>query len=196
MLLRLVMMMVLVAVAFVGCKRPEPTNSSVTNATNTAVTPTVVEPKDFASWPRILETPMQVSPVMYTYCRAMPTPEQAAREEKESQAATKTHGPHHVGAIQMRVSPASESAFREGRALPVGTVIVKEKYDFASPETPMNSYALMTKREPGYFPDGGDWEYTFVTLNPERKVTTGKLMNCASCHHNAAKDYLFRTYIK
>ncbi|MGL6076409.1 MAG: cytochrome P460 family protein [Fimbriiglobus sp.] len=173
-------LMVLVSTWLLGCKPPEPTTAIVTPETPAAVEPASLAPTTFMSWPRIPDKPFKVKSINFADCA--------------SESLMNASGPHADGFIQVRVNSESEIAFRERGTLPLGTVIVKEK--FLESTTTLNSYALMTKREPGYFPDGGDWEYTFVTLNPERKVTTGKLMNCASCHHNAAKDYLFRNYIK
>ena len=98
-------------------------------------------------------------------------------------------------AIIVRVSPDGAAAFKAGQPLPVGSVVVKEKYRDIAAKEPMVAYAVMTKRPAGYDPTGGDWEYAFVTLKPERKVTRGKLVECATCHVEAKeRDFLFRSY--
>lgn len=68
----------------------------------------VVEPADFATWPRITEQPVKVGPKMWKDCRGP--------------------SPHAYEAIVVRVSPAAVVAFRQGSPLPVGAVVVKEKY--------------------------------------------------------------------
>jgi hypothetical protein len=53
----------------------------------------------------------------------------------------------------------------------------------------------MVKREPGYDPAHGDWEYVYA--GADKAVTRGRLDSCIDCHFQVAdKDYLFRTYLK
>lgn len=105
------------------------------------------------------------------------------------------HGPHIAPAIVVRVSSGAKAAFLSGKPLPTGAVVVKEKHANRSAAGPLDGYAVMVKRSAGYYPEGGDWEYAFVALNPERRVTQGRLTACASCHASArSTDYLFRSY--
>jgi len=171
---------VLLVVVFAGCQRPAPPRSASH----------VVEPADFANWPRITERPVQVGPELWADCRG-PTPEETAARN----AAATRHGPHVEYAIVVRVSPGAIAAFRQGRQLPVGAVVVKEKYMDRLASGPMQAYAVMVKREAGYDPGGGDWEYAYVRLAPEREVSRGRLAECAGCHASARdRDYLFRSY--
>jgi hypothetical protein len=122
------------------------------------------------------------------------TPEEAKRADEVA----KFYGPHAKYSIIVRVSPEGMAQFRDGRPLPTGAVVVKEKY-LGDPVTTgrLYGYALMTKREPGYYPEGGDWEYQFVALVPERKETSGHLADCAACHASVKeRDFLFRSYGK
>src|SRR5689334_15497894 len=100
-------------------------------------------------------------------CRGM-TPE----ETQIANAQAERHGPHVIYDIFVRVSPEAISQFREGKPLPTGAVVVKEKLADGVPAR-LYGYAAMTKREAGYYPEGGDWEYEFVALVPERKETRG-----------------------
>ncbi len=63
----------------------------------------------------------------------------------------------------------------------------------------------MIKREPGYFIDGGDWEYVMMPndgsndydmhpngmLPDEGSDMRGQMANCASCHAKAGASYSF-----
>jgi hypothetical protein len=92
--------------------------------------------------------------------------------------------------------PDAIAAFRSGKPLPAGAVVVKEKYMNSSALSQLNEYAAMIKRKAGYDPSGGDWEYAYVTLHPKRKVSQGRLAECAGCHASAKdRDYLFRSYL-
>ena len=46
---------------------------------------------------------------------------------------------------------------------------------------PMQAYAVMVKREAGYDPGGGDWEYAYVSLASRREASHGRLAECAGC---------------
>lgn len=48
----------------------------------------------------------------------------------------------------------------------------------------------MIKREPGYFPEGNDWEYLALD-EAGRPQTRGKLPLCARCHAEAPADGVF-----
>jgi hypothetical protein len=118
------------------------------------------------------------------------------RDTPARAADKKQHGPHAGLTIIVRVSPEARGAFDRSEPMPVGAVVVKEKYGYAS--GPLVAYALMIKREPGYDPENGDWQYAYVSLSrPDKTVTEGRLKSCIDCHAGAkAKDYLFRSYLE
>jgi len=155
--------------------------------------PVPVEPSPFSSWPSVTDKPVLVGAYLWGLCRNM-TPEEAKKADEEA----KRHGLHAKHSIIVRVSPAGAVQFRDGRPLPTGAVVVKEKY-LGDPVAPgrLYGYAMMTKRDAGYYPEGGDWEYQFVALVPERKETSGRLTECAACHASVKdRDFLFRSYGK
>jgi hypothetical protein len=80
-------------------------------------------------------------------------------------------------------------------SFPEGSVIVKEKLPNKSSQEP-ELMTVMIKREKGFNPTSGDWEYMVVDGTGTKVEAQGKLENCQSCH--AAKpgtDYVFRTYL-
>ena len=165
---------VLAAALLAGCHPAAPRAS----------TAALVESSVFATWPRVTERPVRVSRALWLLCR-LPTAQDTLHQP---------HGPHAGYSIVVRVSPEAEAAFREGRPLPPGAVVIKEKYADASASGPMQAYAVMAKRA-GFDPAGGDWEYAYVSLAPERKMTSDRLARCAGCHASArATDFLFRSY--
>ena len=109
------------------------------------------------------------------------------------------HGPHRGHAIVVRVNPLGVGAFRAREPVPVGTVVVKEKYDLdASESADPVALATMTKREPGYDPAHGDWVYAFEESPPGEspRVSRGRIDSCIDCHHAAGdRDYLYRPYL-
>jgi hypothetical protein len=152
--------------------------------------PALVEPAAFSAWPSVTETPVPVGLAAWMWCRA-PTPEEKERLSTEKSR----HGPHAGYAIVVRVSPHALEAFRKNEPLPLGAVVIKEKHADLSALGAMQGYAMMVKRESGYDPAGGDWEYAYVSKSPERSVVRGRLAQCAGCHASAKeRDFLFRVY--
>ncbi len=148
---------------------------------------------DFTSWPAVTEKPHPVAPEVAFFCN-VPDP----LDSDQWQGEQKIHGPHFQPAIVVRVSPEGCDDFLAGRQVPVGTVVVKEKHWNEVAGTP-SAVAVMIKREPGYDPDHGDWEYGYEHLVAvvKSRVVRGKLDSCIDCHTNAQRsDYLFRTYLK
>jgi hypothetical protein len=108
------------------------------------------------------------------------------------------YGPHYKPAIVVRTNPEALDAFMAKQSpMPVGTIVLKEKHTTVSATDAPNEFGAMIKREPGYDPENGDWEYVFGTISPKVTVERGKLANCIACHSAYAKenDYLFRSYV-
>ena len=83
----------------------------------------------------------------------------------------------------------------------VGTVFLKENFSFheGKPDQPM-TLTGMIKREQGYDPKGGDWEY-FQSDAKGNIIMKGSTKNgqikrvCSDCHSNMEdRDYIFSTY--
>lgn len=148
---------------------------------------------DFANWASATKEPYFIAPLQFRFC-APPSTQEVQNLELEK----KQRGPHSESAIVVRVNPIGFKPFQSGLSVPVGTIVVKEKYPHYSPDTPPVAVAAMIKREPGYDPKYGDWEYAYEQRWPEheRKVIRGKLDSCIDCHQNASgKDYMFRPYL-
>jgi hypothetical protein len=72
--------------------------------------------------------------------------------------------------------------------LPVGSVLV-QRHTQRQGGVDFGLFA-MQKREAGYFPAGGDWE--FVVVGRDGRVEArGKLESCARCHAEAPVDFVF-----
>jgi hypothetical protein len=66
-------------------------------------------------------------------------------------------------------------------AFPQGSLIVKEKLPDPHSGAP-ELLTVMRKRERGYNPAGGDWEYLVLDGAGRQVQAQGKLQNCQSCH--------------
>jgi hypothetical protein len=173
----------LVAVLAAGCG----VNSSATFSVATPATPEDRGPIDYAGWPTLTREPVRVSPEFFAFCRPpVDTPNTVAR------------GPHLAPTVRYHVNPESEVVVKAGTSpVSVGTTIVKEKWLRKDADAP-EAYAAMIKREVGYDPENGDWEYLYVTKDEhgKRTIDRGKLASCINCHRIAKdRDYLYRTYL-
>ena len=78
---------------------------------------------------------------------------------------------------------------------PIGSMIVKEKLgsvDSTKPEL----LTAMIKREPGYNPENGDWEYLVLDGAASTIVERGKLTRCSGCHTMyQQRDFVTRSYL-
>jgi len=78
---------------------------------------------------------------------------------------------------------------------PQGSVIVKEKLTTPDSSTP-ELLTVMVKRERGYNPESGDWEYMVVDGKGQSVTERGKLESCQSCHlMEKDTDYVSRKYL-
>lgn len=82
-----------------------------------------------------------------------------------------------------------------------GTIFLKEHYQLENgrPGKPLN-VAMMIKREKGYDPGAGDWQYVYFDINGNT-ITDGNSSNpvthalCAKCHGNIGeRDYIFSSF--
>jgi hypothetical protein len=78
---------------------------------------------------------------------------------------------------------------------PTGSMIVKEKLSVRSSSTP-ELLTAMVKREPGYNPESGDWEFVVLSGKADSITGRGKLTNCQACHLAYQRsDFVTRTYL-
>jgi hypothetical protein len=170
-----------------GCQSEMPPTEPAT------VTPVEVDlEQDHSPWPMVTKEPYRVPFGSFADCRA-PTKE----EQLETATFPHGHGPHALHAIVVRINPEALEAFQQRQPVPVGTVIVKEKHIEKVTDKP-HSIGYMIKREAGYDPKYGDWEYAYRVTNKEGKpeLTRGKLTSCVDCHSYASdRDYLYRSYL-
>lgn len=125
---------------------------------------------------RVLENDRPVNEGLTMLCRG-PLPEEIAAAEKVS-------GPHASSMMDVRGNALAEHALKTGAAtFPPGSILVKDKYS-------QGGVAGMIKREAGYNPTSGDWE--FFIQEKRGPLAKGKLANCISCHATATgPDHLF-----
>ena len=89
---------------------------------------------------------------------------------------------------------ANRTAAAGARALPVGSILVKENFDATG--TKLMAVTVMYRSE-GFNPDGGDWHWTKyepdgVLSTMKGMRITGKVGMCIDCHRSAGGgDFVF-----
>ncbi len=133
---------------------------------------------------RVTADPIDIVPIALIDCRE-PTP---IREKNSS-------NPHrqasiHVYANSIAVAPLWDPYEK----FPVGSILLKEKFDVEKMDT-ATLYTGMIKREAGYFPYCGDWEFFTLDGAIAQVTSRGKTESCAACHRDFAKsDFVSKQY--
>ncbi len=91
---------------------------------------------------------------------------------------------------------AKEPIQNAGKTYPVGSVIIKAKYP-DDKRGNIELFTVMRKREAGYFPDHGDWEFTVVDGEAKRVLSRGRIESCTDCHDGYQNtDFVTRVYLQ
>lgn len=111
-------------------------------------------------------------------------------------------GPHGQHSYWVYVNPEGRAAFLGFDVMPAGSVIVKEKHvvsERAETHRAPTGLGVMVKREPGFAPELGDWEYAYITFDQAGRaaeVSRGDMASCIDCHaYRDQTDYLYRDYL-
>ena len=106
------------------------------------------------------------------------------------------HGPHNQHWIHVFVSPAGTNAMATGAGkYPAGTMILKQKF-LDEEGTNTVFFTGMFKREPGYNPELGDWEFFTLDRSGWRVTASGRIDSCMDCHAMyATSDFVTRKYM-
>jgi hypothetical protein len=141
----------------------------------------------YRAWTRVNPEPAVFHSRIATQC-FLPTPEQRRLEDAN---------PHRDKFVTVYVNDAGRRAMLEEKRprFPAGTLIVKEKLttrDSTDPEL----LTAMYKRDAGYDPEGGDWEYLVLDGQGKEVRARGKLESCRACHLDYPHtDFVARNYL-
>jgi hypothetical protein len=164
---------------------------------NAATTTGDVNITGYKIWIRVNPKPHKVSAAAAVLCAATP--------EERILATPNPHvdAPEHPTLLRWEkfvtvyVNEIAEHAMMHQKIpmFPQGSVIIKEK--LAHPEsTSPELLTVMCKREAGYHPAGGDWEYLVLDGSGRHIQAQGRLQTCQACHAQWKEtDYVSRAYL-
>jgi hypothetical protein len=170
----------------VAVSSSKPTNSEVLVANDKPAANSVIA--GYKHWTQVNPEPQVVASRVSVQCAAPPTPSQLSMQDQD---------PHRDKFVLVYVNEIGKAAMMEQKrpVFPEGSVIVKEKLttkDSTSPEL----LTVMRKREPGYDPGKGNWEYLVFDGSGQTLQASGKLEKCQACHlSEKATDYIARNYL-
>ena len=137
----------------------------------------------YRQWTLVNPTPQLMEPLPAMSCALIP-----GRQEPS---------PHLHKYISVFVNPVGREAMmtKQSPKFPVGSMIVKEKLGTADSTRP-EVLTAMIKRERGYNPENGDWEFLVLDGAASEIVEQGKLTRCSGCHRPYQQsDFVTRTYL-
>ena len=167
--------------AFDDRSAPLPVSASATAAS--------AEPEDvlarlskYRTWTLVNPMPVNMDPVVATLCApALPRPA----------------NPHRNKFISVYVNDLGQRAMMTERSpeFPQGSMIVKAKLSNKESQAP-ELLTAMLKREKGYNPESGDWEYLVLNGAASKVLERGRLASCSSCHAAySGTDFVTRQYL-
>jgi hypothetical protein len=152
-----------------------------------ASAPDLKDIRDYKAWMRVHPTALRLPAPLDALC-AVPTRQQSIETSQN---------PHRQKYFVVYVNETGRVAMMSQLKpiFPEGSIIVKEKL-LAEDDTSPEMLTVMVKREPGFNPESGDWEYMVVNGSRTKIEGRGKLANCQACHAlKSGTDYVFRTYL-
>jgi hypothetical protein len=140
---------------------------------------------DYRTWKAINKEPIEIPEARFSLCESSYGPQDPD-----------PNGLHAGGFVNVYVNDLGRATFLNVNSprFASGSVIVKEKLRTKDATDPLG-LGVMIKRQAGYAPGSGDWDFIFVDYTDDngREVSAP---NCVKCHKQMAKhDYVFRTVL-
>ena len=149
---------------------------------------------DTTTWTKVNAEPYRIASELDRLCGLPLTLDSASKLHSDE----RKKNPHAATYITVYVNALAKSAMftKESPIFPQGSVIVKQKNEKYPFEGTILLYTVMRKRERGYNPTVGDWEFNVVNADGSTVAASGKLENCQGCHvKKPSSDFVFRTYV-
>ena len=137
----------------------------------------------YLGWKKRQDAPRAISAEIFSLCRA---PSLAEMKFAES-----VHGKNL--ALLDWVNPAAARGLAAGGkpAFEVGSAIVKQKLLGGGDQAKVVALGLMVKRQAGFDPDHGDWEFGYWEETPGLMAGAEIASSCGGCHKASPTDFVF-----
>lgn len=145
---------------------------------------------DRAKFTRITAEPVRMDYATAFLCNE-PDEDLAVRKKGLSEK-----NPHRENYVHVFTSTnAVEAMQSRTNTFPQGSLILKEKLSYIGGQH-TELFTGMLKREPGYNPECGDWEFFTVSADAKKVTSRGKLQQCMDCHvEYAERDFVTKSYV-
>jgi hypothetical protein len=143
-----------------------------------------LEVAGYKNWTKVNDKPQIMWSEVAALCR-MPT---------EREIENDIHNNKYIN-VYVNSLGKDEMMTKKKPLFPQGTIIVKEKLSTPDSKTP-ELLTVMIKRDKGYNPENGDWEYMTLNGGATEISARGKLVSCQRCHAaDKSTDYVSRKYL-
>ena len=162
-----------------------PRSQTAPKAKEKQVSATVIS--GYRHWTRANKVPQKVISYVALLCRN-PVPEEIEREKAN---------PHNDKFITVYVNEKGRQALLKQvhPHFPAGSILVKEKLPAADSTHP-ELLTIMRKRNKGFSPKYGDWEYLVADGQGKHVGKPDSVEKCRSCHADwKATDFVSRRYL-
>ena len=152
---------------------------------------------NYKKWRKVNPTPHMMRSNLAGLCRGAIAKELAKEAENSHLNNLSKSVILHDKYATVYVNPIAKKAMltEKHSKFPEGSIIIKEKFDQTNSATP-ELLTVMFKRENGYDPTSGNWEYAVLSGDGTQLHSVGKLKNCRECHLNwKNNDFVSRNYL-
>ncbi|HSU40522.1 MAG TPA: cytochrome P460 family protein, partial [Polyangiaceae bacterium] len=139
--------------------------------------------RSYAAWQKRTEDPQPISAQIFALCRG---PTQAEEDFVASE-----HGDRLYLLDWIDPGAAAVFAAASSGPFPVGATIVKEKLVLESGGYVLHALGLMLKREPGFDPAHGDWQFGYWNAADGMIAGAAENAHCGNCHAGSSTDFVF-----
>jgi Cytochrome P460 len=146
--------------------------------------PTLAEAmQEYRGWMKRQAAPRQTSAEIFSLCRL---PSLAETKFTES-----VHGKDLALLDWLNEAAARGIAAGGKPAFPVGAAIVKQKLLGLDADAKVAALGIMVKRQSGFDPAHGDWEFGYWEQTPGLKSGSEAANSCGGCHKGSPTDFVF-----
>ena len=139
-------------------------------------------PWKLSTFKKLNDTPLFLPEYLSSYCN--PIIVKGYNGNQQARYDTPINGIHGGQEVNYYSNPTATVFSQKNEwplMFPQNSLIIKEKLHDEG-----NEYGAMLKRERGFDPENGDWEYFYIER--DGKVHRGKLQNCIDCHRKASNS--------